>query len=74
MQPSHFSTTKILKTDDLVKFYTEFPDHLTLLAFYKEILSDAKVMRQWEGKIYKVNYDEVKCGRICKLPLLEQFL
>lgn len=33
--------------DDLVKFYTGFPDHLTLLAFYEEILeSDAKVMRQ----------------------------
>lgn len=65
---------KILDKDDLVKFYTGFPDHITLLAFYEEILeSDAKVMRQWDGKRCKGNYDELKCGRICKLPLMEQF-
>jgi len=60
--------------DYLVKFYTTFPDHLTLLAFYEEILeSDAKVMRQWDGKRSKGDYDDIKTGRICKLPLMEQF-
>lgn len=29
-------------------------------------------MRQWDGKKCKVVYDEVKCGRACKLALLEQ--
>ena len=71
---SLFRYENIKNRDDLVKFYTGFPDHPTLLAFYEEILeSDAKVMRQWEGRKYKDNYDEVKCGRVCKLPLLEQF-
>jgi len=46
-----------------VKFYTGFPDYATLLIFYEEILeSDAKVMRQWDGKRYSDNYDEVKYG------------
>ena len=72
---SLFRYENIKNRDDLVKFYTGFPDHLTLLAFYEEILeSDAKVMRQWEGKKYKDNYDEVKYGHMCKLPLLEQFI
>ena len=44
--------------DDLVKFYTVLPDHLILLAFYEEILeSDAQVMRQWDGKRSKADYD-----------------
>lgn len=71
---SLFRYENIKDKDDLVKFYTGFPDHITLLAFYEEILeSDAKVMRQWDGKRCKGNYDELKCGRICKLPLMEQF-
>ena len=72
---SLFRYENIKNRNDLVKFYTGFPDHLTLLAFDEEILeSDAKVMRQWEGKKYKDNYDEVKCDHMCKLPLLEQFI
>ena len=69
-----FRYENIKRRDDLVKFYTGFPDHITLLAFYEEILeSDAKVMRQWEGNRCKDSYDDVKIGRACKLPLLEQF-
>ena len=45
-----------------------------LLPFYEEVLeSDAQVMRQWEGKNSKDTYDDVKTGRACKLPLVEQF-
>ena len=70
---SLFRYENIKDRDDLVKFYTGFPDHLTLLAFYEQILeSDTKVMRQWDGKKGKVAYDELKCGRACKLALLEQ--
>lgn len=58
-----FRYESIKDRDDLVKFYTGLPDHLTLLAFYEEILeSDAKVMRQWDGKRSKAAYDELKCG------------
>lgn len=64
----------IRHSDDLVKFYTSFPDYKTLIAFYEEVLeSDAQVMRQWEGKNSKDTYDDVKTGRACKLPLVEQF-
>ena len=70
---SLFRYENIKDRDDLVKFYTGLPDHLTLLAFYEEILeSDAKVMRQWDGKRSKAAYDELKCGRPCKLTQLEQ--
>ena len=63
-----------IERDDLVKFYTGFPDHLTLLAFCEEILeSDAQVMRQLDGKRSKADYNEVKTGRVCKLALMEQF-
>ena len=69
-----FRYENIKARNDLVKFYTGFPDHVMLLAFYEEILeSDAKVMRQWEGNRCKDSYDDVKCGCACKLPLLEQF-
>ena len=45
-----------------------------LIAFYEEILeSDAKVMRQWQGKKNKDDYDEIKHGRFCKLPSIDQF-
>lgn len=71
----HFRYENIKRRDDLVKFYTGFPDHITLLAFYEEILeSDAKVMRQWEGNRSKDSYDDVKIGCAYKLPLIEQFL
>ena len=51
MKKSRFLYENIKDRDDLVKFYTGFPDHLTLLAFYEEILEcDAEVMRQWDGK------------------------
>ena len=69
-----FRYENIKRRDDLVEFYTGFPDHITLLAFYEEILeADAKVMRQWEGKRCKDSYDDMKCGCSYKLPLLEQF-
>ena len=58
-----------------MKYYTGFPDYATLLAFFEVLLeSDATVMRQWDGKNCKSNYDdESKHRRHCKLPLLEQF-
>ena len=41
---------------------------------FEEILKhDAEVMRLWKGKDCKDDFDEIKCGRPCKLPLLEQF-
>ena len=37
--------------EELIKFYTGFPDYPTLLEFYETLLeADAKVMRQWDGK------------------------
>ena len=70
----HFRYENIKRKDDLVKFYTGFPDHITLLTFYEEILeSGAKVMRQWEGNRCKDSYNDVKIGCAYKLPLLEQF-
>ena len=30
-------------------------------------------MRIWKGKDCKDDFDEMKCGQLCKLPLLEQF-
>lgn len=69
-----FRLENIKEKDDLVKFYTGFPNYDTLVIFYEEILeSDAKVMKQWDGKRYsEKNYDDVKYGRPSKLPLLEQ--
>ena len=41
----------IHNSNDLVKFYTSFPDYKSLIAFYEEVLeSDAQVTHQWEGK------------------------
>ena len=71
---SLFRLKNIEENDELVKFYTGFPDYATLLAFYEKLLeSDAAEMRQWGGKNYKDEYEESKHGRPCKLPLLEQF-
>ena len=62
-----------IKDDELIKFYTGFPDKGTLMAFYEEILEDnAKVMRQWEGKRSKDHYDDTKTGWPHKLPLMEE--
>ncbi|XP_065894872.1 uncharacterized protein [Dysidea avara] len=73
-QRSLFRLENICDNDEFVKFYTGFSDYNTLIAFYEEVLeSDAKVMRQWEGKNSKDDYDDTKTGRTCKLPLLEQF-
>lgn len=56
------------------EFYSGFPDYDSLFYFYKQILeSDAMVMRQWSGRRSKETYTEIKSGRSCKLPLLEQF-
>lgn len=73
-EKSLFRLENVCHNDELVKFYTGFSDFQTLTAFYEEVLeSDAKVMRQWEGKNSKDDYDDIKAGRACKLPLLEQF-
>ena len=71
---SLFRLANIKHNDDNVKFYTGFPDYDTLFYFYKQVLeSDAMVMRQWNGRHSKETYTEIKSGRSCKLPLLEQF-
>ena len=70
---SLFRLENICDNDDLIKTYTGFPDYATLVAFCEEVLKkDAEMMQQWEGKKSKDSYDEVKIGRLCKLPLLEQ--
>ena len=69
-----FRLEKIKQSDNLIKFYTGFPDFATLMIFYEEILKDdAEEMRMWKGKNSKDIFDEFKCGRLHKLPLLEQF-
>ena len=71
---SLFCLENIHYDNDLIKFYTGFSDYDTLIAFYEEILeSDAKVMRQWQGKNSKNHYDEIKSGRLSKLSLINQF-
>ncbi|XP_065886077.1 uncharacterized protein [Dysidea avara] len=73
-EKSLFRLANIKHDDDEVKFYTGFPDYDTLFYFYKNILeSDAVAMRQWNGRQSKETYTEIKSGRSCKLPLLEQF-
>ena len=48
---SMFCLENIKDKDELVRFYTGFPDYVTLLAFYEQILeSDAKVMKQWDSR------------------------
>jgi len=69
-----FRLENIKDDNDLVHFYTGFPDYDTLLTFYKIVLEeDAKVMRQWRSGQSKESYAESKSGRNLKLPLLEQF-
>ena len=72
-EKSLFRLANIKEDDDLVSFYTGFPDYNTLLTFYNIILeSDAKVMRQWRGGDSKETYNDIKTGRDYKLPLFEQ--
>ena len=53
-----FRLENIKQKEELVKFYTGFPDYATLMIF-KEILErDAVVMRIWKGKDCKDNFDE----------------
>ena len=74
LEKSLFRLENIEKDDDLVHFYTGFPNYDTLITFYRTILEpDAKVMRQWRSGESKDNYAEIKIGRNFKLPLLEQF-
>ncbi|XP_065919410.1 uncharacterized protein [Dysidea avara] len=68
-----FRLENIKNNDELVKLYTGIPDYATLIIFYEEILKgDAEVIRIWKGKNSKDDFDEIKCGRSQKLPLLEQ--
>lgn len=74
LRKSLFRLENIRHDNELIKFYTGFCDYDTLIAFYEEILeSDAKVMRQWQGKNSKDDYDEIKHGRLCKLSFIDQF-
>ena len=72
---SLFRVENIKDKNELVRFYTGFPDHGILLAFYEQILeSDAKVMKQWDSRRCgdPGEATDVKYGPSCKLPLLEQ--
>lgn len=61
--------------NELVRFYTGFPDYEMLLAVYEQVLeSDAKVMKQWDSRRCGDSEPcDEKHGPSCKLPLLEQF-
>ena len=55
---SLFRLKNIQDSDETVKCYTGFLDYATLFAFYEVILeSDTTVMRQWDGKNCKSDYD-----------------
>lgn len=67
-----FRLENIKKDDNLISFYTGFPNYDTLITFYRTILKhDAKVMRQWRSGESKDSYAEIKIGRSFKLPLLD---
>ena len=71
---SLFRLENVKCDNNLIKLYTGFNDHETLVAFFEEILqSDAKMMRQWSGRRSGCDYDDVKVGPTFKLPLEEQF-
>lgn len=64
---SLFCLKNIQENDELIKFYTSFPDYATLFSFCETLLeSDVTVMHQWSGKNCKHEYEE---GRPCKLLL-----
>ena len=72
---SLFRLENIKDKNELVRFYTGFPDYGILLAFYEQILeSGAKVMKQWDSRRCEDPGEatDVKHGPSCKLPLLEQ--
>ena len=72
---SLFRLENIKDKNELVRFYTGFPDYGTLLAFYEQILeSDAKVMKLWDSRRCEDPGEatDVKYDPSCKLPLLEQ--
>ena len=71
---SLFRLENIKCNNSLVHFYTGLSDYETLMAFYEELLEpDAKVMRQWSGCRSECSYEDIKVGKMHKLPLLEQF-
>jgi len=72
---SLFRLENIKDKTELVKYYTGFPDYVTLLTFYEQVLeADAKVMKLWDSRrCGDSEATDVKCGPSCKLPLLEQF-
>ena len=71
---SLFRLENIKCNNSLVHFYTGLSDYETLMAFYEELLEpDAKVMQQWSGCRSECSYEDVKVGKMHKLPLLEQF-
>jgi len=69
------SLFRLENINELVKYYTGFPDYVTLLTFYEQVLeADAKVMKLWDSRrCGDSEATDVKCGPSCKLPLLEQF-
>ena len=70
---SLFRLENIKDKNELVRFYTGFPDYRTLLAFYEQILeSDAKEL--WDSRRCGDSGEatDVKYGPSCKLLLLEQ--
>ena len=69
-----FRLENIKDDNNFIKFYTGFTDYMTLMVFYNEVLeSNALFMRQWSGQRSKCEYEDVKVGPSCKLPLKEQF-
>ena len=74
LKRSLFRLENVKCDNNLIKLYTGFNNHETLVAFFEEILqSDAKMVRQWSGRRSECNYDDVKVGPTFKLPLEEQF-
>ena len=72
---SLFCLKNIKGCEELVKYYTGFPDYTTLTVFYEQVLeSDAKVMKLWDSRGCSGVVHDVKHGPPRKLPLLEQLL
>lgn len=73
LNDSLFRIRNLKHDDSLVKFYTGLPCYSTLSAFFEEILKhDASLMRQWSGRRSTNDYDDIKVGASCNLPLEEQ--
>jgi len=70
---SLFRLENIKDNNNLVKYYTGFPDYATLIVFFEQVLeSDAKLMKLWDSRRCSGVIQSVKHGPPCKLPLLEQ--